>query len=257
MFALASGVGVGTTSLVARCLGRKDLNSAESAAKHSLLLAATVGPCFALTGLVCQRSLFTLMGAGPDILPLVLEYSTLIFLGSIFILISIAASSVLRGEGDMRTPMVTMIIAVVLNAVLDPLLIFGIGIFPRLGVRGAAMATLISRAVGCVLIVGYLFKGRALIRLRLRGFRYDRGIIGGILSVGLPTSLNRVIMSLGAVLLIRIVAAFGFCAIAAYGIAMRLDQLVVLPCIGIATAVVAIVGHNVGARRFDRAASTA
>jgi putative MATE family efflux protein len=257
IFALASGIGVGTTSLIARYLGCKRKQQAINAAEHSFLLAALMSLFFTVIGLIFQKPIFTLMGAGPEILPLVLGYSTWIFGGSIFIFFFVASSSVLRGEGDMKTPMRMMITSIVINTILDPLLIFGIGIFPRLGVAGAALATIVSRAIGCVLIVRYLFNGNAMIKLRLRYFKYDLMIIKKILSVGFPTSINQLIMSLGFIFLIKIVSAFGATAIASFGIVVRLNQIVILPSLGIAAAVITIVGRNVGARKFQRAESTA
>ncbi len=255
MFGLAGGMGIGTASLVARCLGTGNTPRGESAAQHAVLLSVALGIAFTVAGLLCQARLFAAMGAGPQILPLVLSYSTWIFGGSIFIFIGIAASSILRGQGDMKTPMTTMIVSVVLNTALDPLLIFGVGPFPELGVEGAALATFAARGVGCVLIVGYLMVGRPSVKLRIRGFSADTGVVGSILAVGVPTSLNRVVMSASRMLLIRIVASFGYSAIAAFGLVMRMDQLVILPSLGISTAVIALVGHNVGARHFDRAES--
>jgi len=115
MFGLAGGMGIGTASLVARCLGTGNTPRGESAAQHAVLLSMALGIAFTVAGLLCQARLFAAMGAGPQILPLVLSYSTWIFGGSIFIFISIAASSILRGQGDMKTPMTTMIVSVVLN----------------------------------------------------------------------------------------------------------------------------------------------
>lgn len=257
MFALSSGMGVGTTSLIARYLGRNKKEYADNAAEHSFLLALIFSILFSLVGLLFQRPLFLMMGASPEVLPLVLSYSSWIFAGSIFIFFSIAAGSVLRGEGDMKTPMRVMITAVLINAILDPFLIFGIGFFPRLGVAGAAIATIFSRAVGCCIIVRYLLNGNALIKLKPRDFHFDFSIIKKIFSVGIPTAVNQIIMSLGVIFLIRIISGFGAEAIAAYGLVVRLDQIAILPCIGIATAVITLVGHSVGANKFDRAESTA
>jgi putative MATE family efflux protein len=180
-----------------------------------------------------------------------------IFPGSIFLFLATAAGSILRAEGDMRTPMRVMIVSVLLNAVLDPLLIFGIGFFPRLEVTGAAVATFVSRAVGCGLMITYLIKGDTSVRVRLKGFAYDGSIVRSILGVGFPASANHLIMSASGMCFIRILSAFGTAAVAAYGLVGRLNGIVILPCLGIATAVITIIGQNVGARKLDRAEATA
>ena len=257
MFAFSAGIGVGTTSLIARCLGSHREKTAHSAASHAFVLAAAMSLFFCWAGLTFQKSLFPRIGADAGTLPLVLQYSTWIFGGSVFLFFGTAAASILRAEGDMRTPMRVMVISVLLNAVLDPLLIFGIGFFPRLEVTGAGIATFIARAVGCVLLLACVFGGRTSVKVRFRGIAYDGAIVRSILRVGVPTSANQVIMSLSFMFFNTILGAFGTDAIAAYGLVIRLNQIVILPCLGIATAVITIVGQNVGARKFDRAESTA
>jgi putative MATE family efflux protein len=257
LFALAGGLGIGTTSLVAQALGRRDFRLAGLGAAHSFLLCAVTGGVVTAAGLALERTIFTGLGAGPGVLPMVRSYGTWILAGAPFVFMSVAAGSILRAEGDMKTPMATMIAAVCLNAVLDPLLIFGLGPFPRLEVAGAAIATFSSQGAGCVLLLAYVLSGRPTVKLSAAAFRVDGGVIARILVVGIPTSVNQLVMSLGFMGLLRIVGRFGTEALAAYGLVMRLNEVVVLPCLGIAAAVITIVGQNVGAGRIDRARSAA
>ena len=122
-----------------------------------------------------------------------------------------------------------------------------------LGVEGAAIATFISRFVVFLYMGVYMLKGKGMIKLKLKYFKYDFGYIKNILKVGVPSSLNQMIMSLGMILITKIVSTFGSLAIAAYGLAFRLDSVVLMPSFGIAIAVVTLVGHNVGAGKIERA----
>jgi putative MATE family efflux protein len=256
IIALASGIGIGVTSLIARLLGAKRKSEADNAAEHALLLAVVLSLVFAALGLTFSRPLFVLIGATPEMMPLVLEYVYIIFSGSFFMFLAFVGNSILRGEGDMRTPMKVMMLATAINIILDPFLIFGIGPFPRMEIGGAALATVIARSISAIVVMGHLLRGNANVRLDFRCFRFRFGIIKNIFSIGVPASLSHAIMSLGAFFLVRITSFFGPFAIAAYGLATRLNMVAFLPAVGISTAVTTIVGHNVGAKNFKRAERT-
>ncbi len=256
MIALAAGVGVGVTSLIARLLGAKRKKEADNVAEHGLLLGIVLALTFTIFGLAFARPLFILIGATEEMMPLVLEYIYIIFGGSFFMFLAFMSNSILRGEGDMKTPMKMMMLGAVTNIILDPLLIFGIGFFPRMEMAGAALATVISRSMAAILVLIYLLKGRAHIKLDFRYFEYKFGIIKDIFSIGIPASASHAVMSLGSFFLLKITSFFGPFAIAAYGLTMRLGMIAFLPAVGMATAVTTIVGHNVGAKNFKRAETT-
>jgi putative MATE family efflux protein len=257
MFALAVGIGVGSTSLIARSLGHRDLPAAGRAAGQSMLMFAGISVGVVGAGLVFQRDVFALLGASEELLPQVLSYSTWIFAGSPALFAFIAVESILRGQGDMRTPMRAMMVAVALNAVMDPILIFGIGPFPRLEVAGAAIATVFSRMVGVIVLMFWMFRDESRIKARRADFLPDLPVVRDIATVGAPTSANQVMLACGFMFLVRIVAGFDEKAVAAYGLAIRLNQMAILPCLGIGAAVVTLVGQNVGAGKVARAARTA
>ena len=142
MIALAAGVGVGVTSLIARLLGAKRKKEADNVAEHGLLLGIVLALTFKIFGLAFSRPLFLLL-ATEEMMPLVLEYMHIIFGGSFFMFLAFMSNSILRGEGDMKTPMKMMMLAAVANISLDPLLIFGIGFFPRMDMSRAALAPVI------------------------------------------------------------------------------------------------------------------
>ncbi len=256
MIALAAGVGVGVTSLIARLLGAKREKEADNVAEHGLLLGIVLALTFTIFGLAFARPLFILIGATEEMMPLVLEYIYIIFGGSFFMFLAFMSNSILRGEGDMKTPMKMMMLGAVTNIILDPLLIFGIGFFPRMEMAGAALATVISRSMAAILVLIYLLKGRAHIKLDFRYFEYKFGIIKDIFSIGIPASASHAVMSMGSFFLLKITSFFGPFAIAAYGLTMRLSMIAFLPAVGMATAVTTIVGHNVGAKNFKRAETT-
>ena len=256
MFALGGGLGIGTTSLIARYIGAKKIKEADNAAEHSFIIAFVFSILFTIFGLLFANKLYLIIGAAPDIVALAGNYSRWIFGFNIFMFISLAATSILRGLGDMKTPMIGMVAATILNIMLDPLLIFGIGFFPKLGIDGAAIATVISRFVAAIIMMYYIFSPKTAVSIKPKNFKFKPFFIKKILKVGIPSSVNQSLMSFAMIIFTKIIAGFGSIAIAAYGIGFRLESFVTLPVLAIATAVITIVGHNVGANNFDRAEKT-
>ena len=256
MFALGGGLGVGTTSIIARYIGAKKIKEADNAAEHSFILALIFSAIFTLIGLFFAKDLFALMGASVEITQLAMQYSRWIFGFNLFMFIGLTATSILRGVGDMKTPMIGMVTATVLNIILDPLLIFGIGFFPELGIDGAAIATIISRAVAAVIMMIFIFSPKTAVNLKPRDFKFKFNFIKEILRVGIPTSINQGLMSIALGVYTKIISVFGSLAIAAYGIGFRLESLIIMPVLAIMTAVITLVGQNVGANKFERAEKT-
>jgi putative MATE family efflux protein len=246
--AIGGGVDVGVTSLIARYMGAKKVEKADNVAEHGLLSGLVLGIVFMILGLIFGKNLLMLMGAG-SLLDLSLDYLNIIFIGTLFMMLFFIGNGIFRGEGDMKTPMIIMVIATVINIILDPIFIFVLG----LGVKGAAIATLISEVIGCILVIGALFMGKSSIKIRLRDFKFDFSIIKKIFKIGIPSSLSQVSMSISLFVMTRIVSSFGPYAIAAWGIIFRVDSVAVLPAIGLMIALISLVGQNVGAKKFDRA----
>jgi len=256
MIALGLGIGIGTTSLIARYLGAKKKKEAENVAEHSLLITAAIAIFFTIIGLVFKEPVFRFAGASPEIMPLVMDYITIVLWGSIFTFAMFAVNSILRGEGDTKTPMTYLGLSNVVNAILDPILIFGLGIIPALGVKGAAYASVISKAITAIVLLIILFKGNSYLKLDFKIFKYNTRILMDIFRVGIPASLSQITHSVGMFLLMKIIAYFGAGAIAAYGIASRIEAVALLPIIAIGTAAITLVGHNIGAKKMDTAEKT-
>jgi len=252
IIAIGGGIGIGTSSLIARRLGAGDKRGADLAAEHAVFLGLGISLFISVFGLALAKPLFAIMGAGPEILPLVISYIRILFMGMVFLVMGMVGVSIFQGEGDTKTPMKIMGFAVILNIILDPIFIFTLGY----GVAGAAIATVLSRGIGTALIWYFLLSNRALIQFDLRSFVYDSKTLRGIISVGFPSMVMHVAMGVGMAVLMKLTSLFGPLAIAAYGIGFRIESVAILPALGIAMAVVTIVGQNVGAGNFDRAKKT-
>ena len=187
LITIGSGAGIGTSSLIARLIGAGKKGEANNAAEHSLLVILVLSVLFTIAGPFLSRPLFVLLGASEQMLPYILDYINIILYGSLFQFFAMIGNGVLRGEGNTVTPMQVMVIGTLVNIGLDPLLIFGYGPFPEMGVQGAALATVIARAVSCVLLAVSLFGKKNVVVLNMRAFRYRGAFIRGIFAVGGPT----------------------------------------------------------------------
>ncbi|PIN70795.1 MATE family efflux transporter [Candidatus Woesearchaeota archaeon CG11_big_fil_rev_8_21_14_0_20_43_8] len=254
--AIGNGVGIGATSFIARYIGAKRPGDARKVAHQSILIILFVSVIVTIFCTIFAKSIFTGLGATDDILPYVLDYGRVIFITSSFLFLTFVATGILRGEGDTITPMKIMAATTIFNIILDPFLIFGIGPFPRMEVFGAAVATAISGLLNCVLLFRYLLSGKGFFKLELKKLRPDFPLIRKIIGVGLPATISQIMVSGGMMLLMRNVAYFGTFALAAYGIGIRMNGVVVLPAVGMMSAVMAIVGQNVGAKNLHRAEKT-
>lgn len=242
---LNSGIGVGLSSVVSRRLGAKDTNGAENAAAHGLLVTMVFSAVLLAFGLSIQKPLFMLLGARGQVLDLAMSYMTVIWLGILFMFPAYAANSIFSAQGDTRTPMFVQAAALLLNAALDPLFIYGLGF----GVRGAAIATVISLAFSLVLYV-ILLRRRSGLKIDFRRFRFAASLCGEICRVGAPASLMMLIMSIYVMFLNRFMAHFGTEHVAAFGLATRLESLPGMLIVGISVSLLTLVGMFYGARQM-------
>ncbi len=252
IYAIGGGIGVGATSLISRYIGGGKVDKADNVAEHALLIGVVMGLIFTFLGLVFGKGLLLMMGAD-SLVSLSLNYLNVIFLGTLFMMIFTIGNNILRGEGDTKTSMVFIMVATIINIILDPIFIFVMG----MGVKGAAIATVIANGVGCVTVLYWFLKGKSSIKINPKHFRFDFSIIKKIFQIGIPSSLSQVSMSVSIFIMMRIVSYFGPLAIAAFGIIFRLEGIAVLPALGLMIATIPIVGQNVGAKKFDRAEKTA
>jgi putative MATE family efflux protein len=249
LIGLSNGLGAGITSVVSRRIGARDKTGADRAAVHALLIAITVAILLTVLLVPSIGPIVVLMG-GESVSDLAVEYGGIVFLGTIFFLAVHCSYAILRAEGDTRRTMYAMAASSILNIVLDPILIYGAG----LGVAGAALATVISVAsVAGVLTYWFLGKKDTYVRLSFREFRPERRTVHDILGVGLPASIEYLLMSMVVIINNGIlVTVAGTDAVAVYTSGWRIVMFAIVPLIGITTSLVSVSGAAYGAREYEK-----
>ena len=253
VFAVGMGLSLSTTAMVARRIGEKDPEGAADAAVQAIflgfILSLTIGvPCF-----LFAPNLLRLMGATPQIIAVGSGYTRICLGGSCAVLLLFLNNAIFRGAGDAAIAMRLLWVSNIINLVLDPCLIFGLGPFPRLGVTGAALATFTGRSIGVVYQFYRLFKGTERIRVLARQVRIHVEVLWRLVRVSLTGILQFAIAHTSWIGLVRIVSTFGAAALAGYTIAIRIVIFVILPSWGLSNAAATLVGQNLGAGKPDRA----
>jgi putative MATE family efflux protein len=254
---IGAGITVAGTTLVAQHMGSGNQEMANKVSGQIFTFVGSLSIVLAVIGVIFNRSILQLMGAPANILSDATAYLNIIFSGIPFMFIFFIFSALLRGYGDTKTPMKMMVFSTLLNIILDPFLIFGVGFIPSLGVRGAAFATIFSRAVAGIIGVYMLFTGKKGLVLTLDSLKPDFKEIKKILVLGIPSAAEQSIVALGMTFLMSIVSQFGTMVVAAYGIGSRILSVVMLPSRGFATATTTMVGQNLGAEQVGRAEKSA
>ena len=264
LISLGMGIAVAGSILVAQYTGAGQEREAEYAASQSVTFAAIASIVLGVVGYFGVDTFLSLMGASDDVLPMATDYMEVISLGLLFMFGFAIFISLMRGSGDTITPMLVMFGSVVLNIILDPFLIFGwtlvenaplVGTisFPELGIQGAAIATVFSRALALLVGLVIMFRGNHGIQINLRDMLPDLAYLRRLFRIGLPASIEGTGRALSMNLLLVIVAMFPDTVVAAYGIGTRVFSVVFLPAIAVARGVETMTGQNMGAGKPDRA----
>ena len=245
---LFTAVSTGSTALVARSVGGKDWDTANRTVRQSMLVGLCIGLAATALAELFAEPAMALLGAEPEVLAQGVTYMRIA--SSIFALSAVmfVGNACLRGAGDTRTAMMVMAVVNVLNIVVAWTAINGPFGLPKLGVAGSALGAVVGRAAGGLLVIGILLKGRSGLRLDLRHWRLDLGIVRRVLRVGLPTGVERLTMRLGMMAFVRVVASLGTVAVAAHTVALRAESLSFMPGFGFAVAGTTLVGQGLGAR---------
>lgn len=251
--AVASGLAIGSTALVSQSIGARKRREASNIASHSMIIGSVSGILIALAGFTFAPPLFQFMGVSGHVLEMTVQYANLIFFGFVFLFVGFIAQGIIQADGDTVTPTRNLAISVTMNIVLDPLLIFGFGPIPAMGLVGAGAATVLSRSVVAFLNIFHILSGRTSVSIRRECFSPDLGILRRIVVIGIPSSISNSINSVGMILLMSFVGVFGTAAIAAFGVGLRLETLAILPVIGLSHAVIPFVGQNLGGGEAHRA----
>ena len=254
MMVMAVGmlIGFGSNTLISIKLGERDSKSAEQLLGQALFLFAAFSVIFTALGLIYLVPLLKLFGASEAVLPLAKEYTSIILIGVLFHMISFGANNFIRGEGNPRVAMITMIIGAGANIILDPIFIFGL----HMGMRGAALATIIAQALSALWVVYYYFSGKSVLKVRRHFVKLDKKLTKRVIVVGSPLF----VMNFANVFVFAFVnnalkTYGGDIAIAAMGVIFTIYTINFMPIIGISQGVQPIIGYNHGAKNYARVKS--
>ena len=239
--------------LVAQYKGKKDQKAINHITYQTLLAVAVVSIILSAIGYFLSPHLIKLMGAEPSVFSEAVSYMKISFLGMIFMFIYMVFQSLMRGVGDVRTPMYIILGTVFLNLILDPLFIFGYKFIPSFGVAGAAVATVGTEALAAIIGISLLLKGKHQIQLQLNNLKPDFDLIKKMFKIGIPASIEHSTRALGMTIMTFLVTAFGTCTLAAYGIGSRILSFTIIPALGLSIATSTLVGQNIGAGKIKRA----
>jgi putative MATE family efflux protein len=250
-------VGSGSVSVISRRYGEKDFDETEAAIKETMLLKLGLGIFFGVSGFLLAEIGMRLLGAEGNVIGLGVQYGHILTLGMAVSMASYTVYTALRGVGDPNKAMVIMLMGTVLNAGLDPLFIFGWLGFPCMGIRGAAVASVIAYFSTFTAGVIIFYGGFTNIRLHLRGkARLKIRRMWRIVRIGLPGGVNSVSFALSRSVVMSLVAIFGTDVIAAYGVGNRIAHIGVMVIVGISLGTANLIGHNLGAGKNERAWKT-
>jgi len=256
VFVVAMGLSLATTAFVARRIGEKDPEGAAIGAVQAMIIGIVVSIIWGVVGVLFAHRLLALMGATPEIIETGHRYTAILLGGTATILLLFLTNAIFRGAGDAVIAMRVLWVANVINIVLDPCFIFGIGPFPKLGVAGAAVATTIGRGCGVLYQLTILLSGEGRVVIRPAQLRVHAAVMWRILRVSF-TGMLQFLLSMGSwVALVRMIALFGAAALAGYAIAIRIVIFVILPSWGMSNAAATLVGQNLGAGKPGRAESS-
>jgi putative MATE family efflux protein len=248
----AGAMGGGVSSAIARALGGGRRDDANALTIHALAIGTIFGIAFMVIVLGFGRSLYAAMGGSGEVLAAALTYSDVVFSGALLVWLFNSLANVIRGTGNMTVPAIVTCTGTAVLIPLSPCLIFGWGPFPRLGIAGGAVAVIAFYALGSIAFLAYLWAGRSVVRLVLRG-GLQRAFFWDILRVGMVAALITVGTNLTIGIATALVGQFGPAAIAGYGTGSRIEYLLIPLVFGLGGPLVAMVGTNIGAGQRDRA----
>ncbi len=248
LIGIASGAGI----MIAQYRGAQDRGMVNLTSRNFIVFGSLAVLVVSLVMLLNVGGILNLLNTPKEIHDQAAEYLRWIFAGLIFFFGYNSATGIFRGLGDSATPTKVAAFTTVLNIILDPILIFGLGPVPRLEVTGAAIATVLANAVGVVIIFVLLAREKEWVDLALKGFRFDWKNIREILRLGLPTTGTMMMVSMSIMVIMWFVNDLGTVAVAAYGVGIALDQLIMMPSMSFGLAMTTAAGQNIGAGKMDR-----
>jgi len=253
MLSMGGGLFIAGSILVAQYKGKGDLHQVDYVSAQTLMMLVLVTLILTPVGYFTAEPLMRLIGAEPVVLEGAASYLRITFLGSVFLFGYFAFQALMRGVGDVKTPIYIVLITVILNFFLDPLFIMGYGPIPAMGVSGAALATVMTQGIAALWGLYLLFGGKYGIHIRTQNFRWDPELLKKMFFLGLPSSIEQSARATGMALIAFLVATFGTVTVAAYGLGTRVFSFIIIPAMGFAMATSTLVGQNIGAGKIERA----
>jgi len=257
MIALGAGMAIAGSTLVAQYFGAGEPEKVDHVAAQTLLSVVVASVVVGSIGFALANAVLELMGVAPEVLPGATQFLRVSCIGLVFVFGFAMIQAVLRGVGEVTSPLYIVLATVILNFALDPLFIFGAGPVPASGVAGAALATVGTQSLAAAAGLALLLSGRFGISLRIRHFFPDIPFLSRIFRLGFPASVEQTARALGLTVLTFLVASFGTVTVAAYGIGFNVLNFVMIPAMGLSMATSALVGQNIGAGNVERAAAIA
>jgi putative MATE family efflux protein len=252
VISLTIGLGIGTSAVIAKALGKGNDESAKNSGTAAIYLAAIVVGLLSFAGYLFTDEIFLLLGASEALLPLIHAYMDIWFIGSICLIGPMIGNAILRASGDTKTPSIIMGSAGLINAILDPIFIFGLGPIPAMGIQGAAIATLMSWVFGLLLVLYIVGVRRQLIHTQLLSLKTFIASSKGILHIGLPAAGANMLTPIAAAILTAIVASYGDSAVAAFGVGSRIESIACLVILAMSMTLPPFISQNFGAGNMHR-----
>lgn len=253
IFSLTMGFSIAMSSVVSRLIGSRQEEDVKRITTHGLMMVLGLSICISILGVVLHDRLFALMGATPDMLPLIRDFMILWFLGSVFVSVPMVSNAALRAAGDSLTPSLIMTVAALVNLVLDPILIFGLFGFPRLEILGASLSTMIANA--CAMLASLYVvahKRKMLLSRHDLHMHLFKNSARRILFIALPAGLTNAIQPIVGAFIVSLLAAYGPEAVAAFGVASRVEAFAFIILMAVSIGMAPIIGQNWGAKRYER-----
>lgn len=254
VMSLALGLGIGVGSVLARQMATASDARLRRLTTDSLVLALLIVIGFVVVGLLTIDPLFAALGAGPDMRERIADYMVIWYLGMPFLVVPMVGNNVIRACGDARLPSMLMVWAAIANIGLDPILIFGLGPVPAMGLEGAALASALARASSLLLTLAVLHYRMHLIEWAWPQWEHLKASARAVLHVALPAAATNMVNPISIAVVTALVAPFGAPAVAGFGVATRIESLAMIPILALTAGIAPVVGQNWGADRPDRVA---
>ncbi len=249
---LNMGLGIGASVIISKAFGEKDHEAVKELSTDSLLLGFTFAIIASFIGLLTIEPVFNMLGADHTVMPFIKEYMSIWYFGVPFVVIPMIGNSIIRALGDTKTPSMVMLVAAISNIILDPILIFGLGSFPGMGVKGAAIATVIARSITFSIALYVLIYREKVVSIKVIHVKSLLSSWKTILFIGLPNAIARMIIPIGLGIITSLISKYGYDVVAGYGIATRIEYFALAVTAALSSVIPVFVGQNLGANKMTR-----